>query len=221
MADAPSSHCQNESATPATPAPTSNAATIGRAQHAAHARMRPKGDFTRLPPIGVRLPQSTISSNLRFKTNRSEPMHGGVQFAIGATAERSGLSVPTIRYYEEIGLLPRAGRREGGHRVYGEGDFRRLIFIAHCRDLGFSIERIRSLLAVTLDNRPCADARHIAKSHLLSVKEKIAELNEIKRHLDGFIRRCAVACPDNSSSNCVMIDDLSNRAPRRRRRPDG
>lgn len=141
--------------------------------------------------------------------------------SIGQVATRTGLSVPTIRYYEEIGLVQQAGRRDGGHRIYGAGELRRLTFIAHCRDLGFTIEQTRSLLAITIDNRPCADARTIAQTHLLAVDAKIAELREIRRHLDGFVKQCFDACAGNSASSCAMIDDLSKQATKRKRRRNG
>jgi DNA-binding transcriptional MerR regulator len=141
--------------------------------------------------------------------------------SIGQVATRTGLSVPTIRYYEEIGLVRQAGRREGGHRTYGAGELRRLTFIARCRDLGFAIEQTRSLLAVTVDNRPCADVRAIAQTHLLAVDAKIAELKEIRRHLDGFVKQCFGACACSSASNCTMIGDLSKPATKRKRRRNG
>ena len=141
--------------------------------------------------------------------------------SIGQVATRTGLSVPTIRYYEEIGLVRQAGRREGGHRTYGAGELRRLTFIAHCRDLGFTIEQTRSLLAVTIDNRPCADARSIAQTHLLAVDTKIAELKEIRRHLDEFVKQCFDTCAGSSASRCAMIDDLSKQATKRKRHRNG
>ncbi len=147
-----------------------------------------------------------------------QPVH---DLSIGQVATRTGLSVPTIRYYEEIGLVRQAGRREGGHRIYGAGELRRLTFIAHCRDLGFTIEQTRSLLAVTVDNRPCADARSIAQTHLLAVDAKIAELKDIRRHLDGFVKQCSDACAGGSASSCAMIDDLSKRTTKRKRRANG
>ena len=57
--------------------------------------------------------------------------------SIGTLAERAGCNVPTIRYYEEVGLLPRPDRRAGGHRTYGHDDLRRLTFVRRCRDFGF------------------------------------------------------------------------------------
>ena len=67
---------------------------------------------------------------------------------IGDVAEASGLPAKTIRYYEDIGLLPQASRRAGGHRVYGAADLRRLTFIRRCRDFGFPIEQVRELVAL-------------------------------------------------------------------------
>lgn len=119
--------------------------------------------------------------------------------SIDQVATRTGLSVPTIRYYEEIGLVRHAGRREGGHCLYGAGELRRLTFIAHCRDLGFTI----------------------AQTHLLAVDTKIAELKEIRRHLDGFVKQCFDACAGSSASSCAMIDDLSKRAARPKYRRNG
>ena len=82
------------------------------------------------------------------------------QLRIGALAERAGTNAPTIRYYEEIGLLRPADRQAGGQRAYGEEYVRRLAFIRRCRDFGFSIEQVRSLVALVQDReRSCMDAR--------------------------------------------------------------
>ena len=93
---------------------------------------------------------------------------------IGALAERAGTNAPTIRYYEEIGLLRQADRQAGGQRAYGEEDVRRLMFIRRCRDFGFSIERVRSLVALVEDReRSCMDARDLAQEHLMAVRAKL------------------------------------------------
>src|SRR5262245_44489872 len=79
---------------------------------------------------------------------------------IGDLAVRTGSNVPTIRYYEEIGVLPPADRLPSGHRVYDQSDLKRLTFIRHCRDFGFSIDQVRRLidLAATPE-RDCNEAR--------------------------------------------------------------
>lgn len=85
---------------------------------------------------------------------------------IGALADRTGATAPTIRYYEEIGLLRRADRQSGGQRIYGEDDISRLTFIRRCRDFGLSIEQVRALVALAQDpERSCMEARDIAEGH--------------------------------------------------------
>jgi DNA-binding transcriptional MerR regulator len=69
------------------------------------------------------------------------------ELKIGELAELTGMSVPTIRYYEQIGLLPRAPRQAGGQRVYSRDDVERLTFIRRCREFDFSIEQVRALVA--------------------------------------------------------------------------
>lgn len=87
---------------------------------------------------------------------------------IGSLAERTGTNAPTIRYYEEIGLLPRPSRRDGGQRSYGEEDVRRLTFIRRCREFGFPIEQVRTLAALFQDQgRSCMEARDLAYEHRL------------------------------------------------------
>src|SRR3954447_18184242 len=68
--------------------------------------------------------------------------------SIGELGQRTGVKVPTIRYYEQIGLLPPPPRTEGQQRRYSEGAAARLNFIRHARDLGFEVEAIRELLAI-------------------------------------------------------------------------
>ena len=96
-------------------------------------------------------------------------------------AERTGCNVPTIRYYEEIGLLPRAARKASGHRVYSDADMRRLLFIRRCRDFGFSIEQVRALVGLMDEgSRDCMEARDLAQEHLDTVREKIREMKALE-----------------------------------------
>jgi DNA-binding transcriptional MerR regulator len=74
-------------------------------------------------------------------------------FKIGTLARRVGTTAPTIRYYEEIGLLPRAERRENGQRSYGNDATERLTFIRRCREVGFSIEEVRTLINLMQDRK--------------------------------------------------------------------
>jgi len=90
---------------------------------------------------------------------------------IGRLADRTGTNAPTIRYYEEIGLLRSPDRQAGGQRVYGNEDVRRLTFIRRCREFGFPIEAARSLVVVLHNPQSsCMEARDLAQQHLVGVR---------------------------------------------------
>ena len=129
---------------------------------------------------------------------------------IGELAQRTRTNAPTIRYYEEIGLLPHPARREGGQRTFGESDSRRLTFIRQCRAFGFPIEQVRSLVALTKDHdRSCTEARSIAQAHLDAVRKKLTELKELERSLTGFIKRCDAVCSGGPGPDCVILQDMA------------
>jgi DNA-binding transcriptional MerR regulator len=107
---------------------------------------------------------------------------------IGKLAAATRCTIPTIRYYEEIGLLPKANRRMSKHRVYGHADLRRLTFIRHCRDFGFPIKQIRELVElVGSPERDCTAARDLAAVHLIEVGRKLKELRALERSLKRFV----------------------------------
>ncbi len=111
---------------------------------------------------------------------------------IGHVARATGGKVQTIRYYEQIGLLPRPDRSEGNQRLYTEADIDRLGFIRHARDLGFSIEAIRELL--TMADRPdmsCQEADAIAARHLEAIKARLARLESLRAELERMLHQCA------------------------------
>jgi DNA-binding transcriptional MerR regulator len=128
---------------------------------------------------------------------------------IGALARDAGCTVPTIRYYEEIGLLPRASRSAGGQRLYAAADLRRLSFIRRCRDFGFSIEQIAEFVAlVDAPQRDCTAARDLAQVHLDSVRRKLKELRALERSLKSYVDSCTAECAGGPASACVILDDL-------------
>jgi DNA-binding transcriptional MerR regulator len=130
---------------------------------------------------------------------------------IGALAERTGCNVPTIRYYEEIGLLPPAARTAGGHRVYSDADLHRLLFIRRCREFGFPIEQVRALLALTDDgDKNCMEARDLAQAHLDVVREKLREMKSLERSLAQFVTSCNAACAGGPASACIILEDLAS-----------
>jgi DNA-binding transcriptional MerR regulator len=131
-------------------------------------------------------------------------------FRIGVLAERTSTNAPTIRYYEEIGLLRAADRREGGQRMYGEEDVKRLTFIRRSRELGFSIEQVRSLVSLIEDReRSCMHARDLASEHLEAVRDKLRELQALERSIQSFVRRCDTTCAGGPGPDCTILVDLA------------
>lgn len=127
---------------------------------------------------------------------------------IGGASKACGIKVPTIRYYEQIELLPSPPRTEGNRRLYDESDLRRLRFIRHARELGFEIEPIRELLALADDpSGPCETADNIARSHLAAIDHKIARLTALRTE----VARMA-DCPHGQSADCRVIEVLGDHA---------
>ena len=128
---------------------------------------------------------------------------------IGALAERTGTNAPMIRYYEEIGLLRRPDRQSGGQRVYGVEDAKRLTFIRRCRDFGFPIEQVRSLVALLDDpTRSCMEARDLAREHLGAVRARLEDLSALERSLATFLTSSDTACAGGPGPDCVVLEDL-------------
>ena len=127
--------------------------------------------------------------------------------SIGTAAQRSRVKVPTIRYYEQIGLLPVPLRTDGNRRHYDESDLRRLAFIRHARELGFEIDAIRTLLDLQ-DNpdQPCATADSIARARLVEVEQRIASLSALKAELKTMIEGCSHGRVDH----CRVIEVLAD-----------
>lgn len=132
---------------------------------------------------------------------------------IGALAERTGSSVPTVRYYEEIGLLPKARRGAGGHRLYDASDLKRLTFVRRCREFALPIEKIRELVSL-MDSpeKDCSRARDVAELHLNEVRKKLAELRALEDGLVHFAVACTERCAGGPARDCVILEDLSTGA---------
>lgn len=126
-------------------------------------------------------------------------------YSIGALAKRSGVGVPTIRYYGEIGLLPEAGRGPGGHRFYTQEHLKRLLFIRRSRELGFSQADVRALLAnADRHDGSCLDVDQLAREHLKAVREKIDSL----RALEAALEQMIASCQGDRIESCSIIDAL-------------
>lgn len=126
---------------------------------------------------------------------------------IGEAARQSGVKVPTIRYYEEIGLLPTPSRSDGNRRQYDRDDLLRLAFIRHARELGFEIDAIRTLVELQ-DSREqsCAAADAIAAARLADVERRIASLSALKDEL----RRMVDGCAHGTIADCRVIEILAD-----------
>jgi DNA-binding transcriptional MerR regulator len=127
-------------------------------------------------------------------------------FSIGAMSQHSGVKIPTIRYYEQMGLIGAPERSEGNQRRYAKPELERLMFIKHARDLGLTIDAIRELLELSgHPERPCANADRIAAEHLSAVREKIAKL----RKLEAELQRIATHCEGSVVKDCYVIRALA------------
>jgi len=127
--------------------------------------------------------------------------------AIGKAAARSRVKVPTIRYYEGIGLLPSPERTDGNRRLYGDNDVNRLAFIRHARELGFELDVIRTLLHLQDEpEQPCADADAIARARLEEVTQRIASL----RALEAELQRMVDGCSHGRVETCRVIEILAD-----------
>ncbi|MES2316464.1 MAG: Cu(I)-responsive transcriptional regulator [Pseudomonadota bacterium] len=125
---------------------------------------------------------------------------------IGATAKASGVSAKMIRHYESIGLIGAARRTDAGYRVYDERDVQVLQFIHRSRELGFSLEQIKTLLALWQDKqRASKDVRAMAKRHIAELDRKIADLQAMRRTLETL----ATKCHGDERPDCPILDDLS------------
>ena len=114
---------------------------------------------------------------------------------IGALAKTTGTAAPTVRYYEEIGLLPPARRQDGSQRVYSDADIARVTFIRRCREFGFPIEQVRQLISLAEDgDRSCLEARDLARDQWTTGKQKLTELHALERTMAAFVESCEKAC---------------------------
>ena len=128
-------------------------------------------------------------------------------FSIGQLSKSTGVKVPTIRYYEEIGLLPPAERNAGNQRRYGQDGLEALGFIKHARDLGFALEDIKVLMG--LDGHlgsDCAEADRIARSQLGNIRQRIARLERLAAELE----RISHLCDGGNGGECKVLTALGD-----------
>ncbi|MBS3979895.1 MAG: Cu(I)-responsive transcriptional regulator [Rhodobacteraceae bacterium] len=128
---------------------------------------------------------------------------------IGEAAAASGVSAKMIRYYEQTGLIPPAGRTGSGYRTYGPKDVQILRFVRRARDLGFPMEKVADLLALWRDRgRASADVKHLAEAQVQILEARIREMQEMKAALEHLVHSCA----GDDRADCPILDDLGGRS---------
>jgi len=127
--------------------------------------------------------------------------------SIGELSRKTGVKIPTIRYYEQMKLVTAPERSTGNQRRYSTNELDRLTFIKHARDLGLKIDAIRELLDLSAHpERPCGDADRIAREHLTATQERIAQL----QRLEAELLRITSGCEGESIESCYVIQSLAN-----------
>lgn len=130
-----------------------------------------------------------------------------VELSIGGLARETGCKVQTIRYYEQIGLMPEPARTAGNQRRYSWRHVQRLAFIRHGRELGFALDAIRTLMQLSdIPDQPCEQVDAIARDQLQQVDRRIASLRALKAELERMIRQCS----GGRIAECRIIEVLSD-----------
>jgi DNA-binding transcriptional MerR regulator len=130
-----------------------------------------------------------------------------MDFSIGELARRTNVKVPTIRYYEQIGLLPPPPRTQGHQRRYDASHASRLNFIRHSRELGFEVDAIRELLAMSeKPNQSCAEIDEMARRHIVEIDRRIEHLTTLRTELQRTVDECG----QGQVCECRVIEVLSD-----------
>lgn len=130
-------------------------------------------------------------------------------FSIGELSKRCHVKIPTIRYYENMGLIAKPERSGGNQRRYTQKGLERLSFIRHARELGLSLNDIRELTALEEDpDRPCVEAHEIAKHHLSAVRLRIQKLRKLEQEL----KRITQISDETCVGKCQVIHSLADHA---------
>lgn len=128
------------------------------------------------------------------------------ELTIGQIAKATQTKVPTVRFYEGIGLLAAPARSGANQRLYSQDALARLSFIRRARDLGFSLDKVRALLDLSDDrDRSCCEIDALAASHLAEVDRKIADLRALRRELSSLLDQCR----HNTVADCRIIEALA------------
>lgn len=125
---------------------------------------------------------------------------------IGRLAVAAGTAAENIRYYEKQGMLPKPPRSAGGHRLYRESHLAQLTFILRARGLGFSQAEVKALLKLAHGSeRSCKRVQRLAETHLVDIRDKLADLKRIEDALEGLIAHCKET---GQANNCPIVEAL-------------
>ena len=132
---------------------------------------------------------------------------GAIMYKISDAARHAALTVKTVRYYADIGLVKPAGRSAAGYRLYAESDIAKLGFIGRARRYSFSIEQCRELLSLYEDDqRPSAEVKRITLEKIVEIDRKLGELQELRDELSHL----AGNCRGDSRPDCPIIGNLAS-----------
>lgn len=123
---------------------------------------------------------------------------------IGRLSAATGVKIETVRYYEKIGIMPEPPRTGGGQRVYSADHCARLVFVKRSRDLGFSLEAVRSLLGLSDAPPSCVEVHAITTEHLEDVRKRIDDLKRLEKTLSTIAAECA----GDITPDCPIIEAL-------------
>lgn len=127
-------------------------------------------------------------------------------FFIGELADRTGLGRDAIRYYESVGVLPKAARNDGGYRLYGPEDVDRITFIGQAQTLGLTLEEITEILEIVdAGEEPCVHVRTRLEGRLEETRERIRDLRRLEGRLETTLSRASSEQSD-SACRCRMIE---------------
>ena len=130
-----------------------------------------------------------------------------LDYSIGELASETGVKVPTIRYYEGIGLLPAPPRTQGNQRRYDAAARERLRFIAHARAMGFPMEELRAMLKIAGHrDAPCEDIDALVRARLTEVEDRIARLTALRTELRGMLQ----SHQHGTVADCRVVEVLSD-----------
>ena len=141
-----------------------------------------------------------------MKQDISEKYEGITTFKIGEVASRAGVNKETVRYYEKRKLISEPDRRRSGYRIFTKRHIEQIKFIKRAQELGFTLSEIKELLELRLDGKTsCEQVRKKAESKREEVREKIKDLESIKKVLGDLIESCKA---DGTTEECVILNAL-------------